>query len=130
MKERHAPIRSMLAAAAAGLSLLACASVPPPNQEIEASGVALAAATGAGGVLWAPAEMRSAQDKLTRARQAIEQRDNALALDLARESAVDARLAEAMANAGKARKSAEALQESSRVLREELQRKTTQKEPS
>lgn len=123
-------LRLTLLVATASFALLACASVPPPNAEIEASGVALASATGAGGTQWAPQDMRSAQDKLSRAKQALGNQDNALALNLARESSADSRLAEAKANAGKAGKSAAELQESSRVLREELQRKSTTKEPS
>lgn len=118
-------LRLSASLAVAGLALVACASTtPPPNGEIEASNAAIAAATGAGGMEWAPSEMRSAQEKLNRAKQAVTDRDNDRAVTLARESLADARLAEAKANSAKARKSATELAESNRVLNEEVQRKS------
>jgi Domain of unknown function (DUF4398) len=68
--------------------------------------------------------LRMARAKLERAQAALAEKDNERALQLAQQSELDARLAEAKSRAGKARKTAEELQESNRVLREEMSRKT------
>ena len=80
-------------------------------------------ANSAGAVQWAPAEMRSAQDKLGRARAAMAAQDNSRALMLAHEASADAQLAASTARAAKAQRAAEEVQEANRVLREEISRK-------
>ncbi|MCV2422248.1 DUF4398 domain-containing protein [Paucibacter sp. DJ2R-2] len=113
-----------LSLALLGASLLgACASMPPPTEQMAVSAAALNSATAAGGVQWAPQDMRSAQDKLDRARLAMNDKDYERALWLAQDAQANAQLAEKKAGAGKARKAAEELAESSRVLSEELSRK-------
>ncbi len=109
---------------AAALALVACASTPPPTAQLAVSTAAVANAVGAGGVELAPAEMALARDKLNRANLALAAKDNDGALALAQQAQADAQLAAAKAESAKARKSAEAVQEASRVLREELARKT------
>lgn len=103
--------------------LAACASVPPPKAELAVAEAAVANANTAGGMQWAPAEMRTAQDKLSRAQSAMAAKDHAQALTLANEANADAQLAAAAARAAKAQRSAEEVQEANRVLREELSRK-------
>lgn len=124
------PLFSLSPHRAAGLVIVpallmaACASnVPPPDARIAVATAAVAHAAAAGGTEYAPAEMRMARDKLQRATVAITARDNANADVLAEQAQLDALLAEAKAESAKARKAAVALQDGSRVLKEELDRK-------
>ncbi|PXW94422.1 uncharacterized protein DUF4398 [Sphaerotilus hippei] len=109
--------------ASLGLLLLgACASTPPPTAQMAVSTAALAHAAGAGGNEWAPVEMRSARDKLDRARAEMSAEHHDRARSLAQKAQVDAQLAEAKAEAAKARKAAVEVQEAARVLSEEMAR--------
>ena len=110
-------------ALAATLALAACASVPPPTEQMAVTTAAVAHAVGAGGPEHAPVEMRLARDKLQRANVAMTAKEHDTARRLALEAQLDAQLAEAKAESIKARKAADALSEGSRVLREELDRK-------
>jgi len=110
--------------AAAVMAMAGCASVPAPTEQLAVSKAAVANAVGAGGTEFAPAEMRTAQEKLDRANQAMAAKDYERARWLAEESQVDAQLAVTKARSAKAQKAAYALQEDSRVLREELNRKS------
>lgn len=110
-------------ALSSALALLACASAPPPTDQLAVATAAVAHAATAGGPEMAPLEMGLARDKLARARQALAAGDNAGALALAQQAQLDAQLAESKAETLKARQSAAALQESDRVLREEMARK-------
>jgi hypothetical protein len=125
-----APRRSALGLAlsasfgAAALMLAACATTPPPTAQMAVSNAALAHAVGAGSVEFAPAEMAMARDKMSRANLALAAKDNDTALALAQQAQLDAQLAEAKTESAKAGKSAQALDEASRALREEMARKT------
>lgn len=105
------------------LVLAACASTPPPKEQMAVAEAAVANASSAGAVQWAPVEMRMAQDKLARAQSALVAKDNAQALTLAHEANADAQLAASAARAAKAQKAADEVQAASRVLREEMSRK-------
>jgi hypothetical protein len=100
-----------------------CASTPPPTADLALSDAAVAHAASAGAVEAAPADMRSAREKLDRANLAMTTKDYDSARMLARESLVDAQLAERKAESAQARKAAMAVQEDTRVLREEIERK-------
>jgi hypothetical protein len=113
----------MLAISAA-LGLAACASVPPPTEQMAVSRAAIVSALSAGGNEYAPVEMKSAQDKLDLASRAINKEEFESARRLAEASQADARLAEKKAQAGKAMKAASVTREDNRVLREEMNRKT------
>jgi multidrug efflux pump subunit AcrA (membrane-fusion protein) len=122
MTYAHLPL---VLTAVALMALTACASGPEaPLPEMAVSTEAVSHALSAGGTESAPTEMRSAQDKLDRAKVAVSTKDYEQARTLAKEAQVDALLAEAKAHAVKARKAADELQESRRVLREEINRKT------
>jgi hypothetical protein len=116
---------SMLATlASAPLVLAACASTtPPPDAELAVSSAAVNSAISAGAAESAPEELRMAREKLDRARAEMAKEKYESAQALAREAAVDARLAESKALAVKSRKSASDLQEANRVLAEETSRK-------
>ena len=107
----------------ASFLMAACAGVPAPTEQMALSTAAVTRAAGAGGTETAPAEMQMARDKLDRAKLAMTKEDYDSARGLAEEAQVDAQLAEAKARSGKAGKAAAELQESIRVLREELSRK-------
>ena len=100
-----------------------CASTPPPTSDLALSDAAVAHAASAGAVEAAPADMRTAREKLDRANVAMLTKDYDTARMLAREAQVDALLAERKAESAQARKAAMAVQEDTRVLREEIERK-------
>jgi len=110
--------------AAAVMAMAGCASVPAPTEQLAVSKDAVANAVGAGGPEFAPAEMRTAQEKLDSANKAMAAKDYERARWLAEQAQVDAQVAVAKARSAKAQKAAYALQEDSRVLREELNRKS------
>lgn len=101
-----------------------CASVQPPTSQLEVAKVAVSTAASAGGNEYASAEMRGAQDKLDRATQAMTAKDYKTAQVLAEQAQADAQLATAKAASAKAQKAATTVQEDSRVLRKELDRKS------
>lgn len=112
--------------AGALLVLGGCASPPPaPTDQLAVSKAAVAQAVSAGAPEFAPAELSSARDKLDRANLAMAAKDYAQARILAEQAEVDAQLAVTRTRSSKAQKAAAALQESSRVLREEINRNTT-----
>jgi len=104
------------------LALAACASTPPPTSEMAVATAALAHAVTAGSAEFAPAEMALARDKLARANLALAAGKNDSALVLAQQVQLDAQLAEAKAESEKANRSATALKDAARALREEMAR--------
>ncbi|WP_077035596.1 DUF4398 domain-containing protein [Pelomonas sp. KK5] len=121
----HARSRLALAAAALGALLMtACASTPPPDAELAISSAAVNSAVSAGAAESAPTELRMAREKLDRARAERDSRRNDVALALAREATIDARLAEQKALAARSRKSADDLQQANQALADEVNRKS------
>lgn len=116
---------SHLVLIAATLILSACAGTPPTEQ-LALSTASVNRAGSAGATELAPAEMQMARDKLDKAKLAMTAEDYDKALSLAQSAQVDAQLAEAKARSTKAKKASDELQESVRVLREELDRKNKQ----
>jgi hypothetical protein len=113
----------LVAVLGAALALAACATdAPPPRAELAAAEVALRGAENADAVRYAPAPLTLAQDKYARANAAMEARRFVDARRLAEQALADAQLAEAQARSQIARESATELQESIRLLREEIDR--------
>jgi len=109
------------------LGLAACASQRTPAvADVAVSRSAVESATSAGAAELAPDEMQSARDKLMRANQALAAKDYRTAQDLATQASADAKLAQSKANSAKATNAANELQESIRVLRDELSRQPIQ----
>ena len=102
----------------------ACSSVPPPTEEMALARAAVDQAQASDAPELAPVELNSARAKLTRATQAMDAKDYGQARRLAQESEADAQLAQARARSAKSGKAVAELQESIRVLREELNRKS------
>jgi hypothetical protein len=86
--------------------------------------VAVSDANRAGANELAPVQLKSAMDKMNAAEKEMAAENYALAQELAEQAEVDAKLAAATANSVKAQKAADAVQEDSRVLRKEIDRKT------
>lgn len=122
---KAATMRSGLTSVLAGALLLlsACASMPPPTEQLAVATAAIEQAVSAGAPELAPAELRSARDKLTRAHAQVAAKDYVQARMLAEQSQADAQLAITKARSAKAQKAAASLEEDSRVLREEMNRK-------
>jgi hypothetical protein len=115
--------RAGVGALALAIGLMAgCASTPVPDDEIAVSKRAVESALSAGGAEFAPVELKTAQDKVASAEDAVEDHDNLKALHLAEAAEVDAKLAENKALAAKAEKSLRESREGQRVLLEEVQR--------
>lgn len=108
----------------AAILLAGCASTPPPVEQMATSRAAVNNASSAGGNEFAPLQLKSAMEKMDNAERAMTEKNYVRARELAEQAQVDAKLAEATARSAKAQKAAEALQEDSRVLRQELERKS------
>jgi hypothetical protein len=119
-------ILARLPFAALVVLLVGCSSMKAPaTTSIAVSTEAVNTAVGVGGVEYAPVETASARNKMEQAKQAMANKDYKLADTLATQAQADAKLAQAKASSGKARSAADALEESIRVLRVELERSGT-----
>ena len=105
--------------------LVACATASPPTEQMALSRAAVSNATSAGGNEYAPVQLKSAVDKMDAAERAMNTKDYVRARQLAEQAQVDAQLAEATARSAQAKKAADAVQDDSRILRQEIDRKTT-----
>ena len=111
-------------ALAAAIFMAGCASIPAPTEQMAISRTAINNASSAGANELAPQQLKSAMEKMGAAEQAMREKDYVRARQLAEQAQVDAQLAEATARSAKEQKAADALQESNRVLREEIERNT------
>lgn len=118
--------RNILLAASLVLFLGGCSSTPPaPDTQMAVAEAAVNNANNATTSEHAPRELQVAVSKLASARQAYERKDYAEARKLAEEAELDARMAVIRAQAVSAEKSAKESQEAARVLRDEINRSTT-----
>ncbi len=127
MQTHHSGFRRHTLAGLGAMALLtlgACASVPPPTAQLAVTTAALAHATAAAGQGPAQPELALARDKLRRANQALADKDNRTAGQLAQEAQVDALVAESRGETAKARLAAQEVQAAGRALADELARKT------
>jgi outer membrane PBP1 activator LpoA protein len=106
----------------ASVLLVACASTPPPTQQITAAEVAIAHAEQAQVADYASPELGEAREKLTAARAAVVKEDMKTAKRLAEQSALDADLATAKLNAAKAKTVNDEMLKSTSVIKQEMQR--------
>ena len=118
-------LRGLVTSFAAALLLIACASTPAPTEQMAISRAAVSNATSAGGNEYAPVQLKSAIDKMDAAERAMSAKDYVRARQLAEQAQVDAQLAEATARSAQAKKASDAVQDDSRILRQEIDRKTT-----
>lgn len=106
----------ILASVAAG-----CASVSPPKETMAVSEAAVEKAKEAQAYEFAPIQFNAAQEKLNRAKIAMEREDYLKARELAEQAEADADLAYYSARNAQAQRSAAELRESIETLRRELQ---------
>ena len=103
--------------------LAGCAGkAPAPDNQVSLATQSIAQAQSSGAVEFAPVELNSARDKLSRAKLAMGKEENIKARRLAEEAMVDANLAEAKARSAKSQKIVDELKESIRVLQQEMNR--------
>ena len=112
-----------LAGLAAGAALLAaCASVPPPKEQLAVTQSELREAQSAGAATAASVELARARAKVEAAQAAMKDDDNLRARRLLEEASVDARRAAAKARADRADQALAELRESIRALEQEAAR--------
>jgi 3-hydroxyisobutyrate dehydrogenase-like beta-hydroxyacid dehydrogenase len=116
------PRLAMLAAASALALLGACASTPPPIEQLAVGKAAVEKASGPAAAE-APAELAAARDKINRANIAYANKDYQYARQLAEQAEADASLAEAQARSVRASTALGEVRESIRQLREEMARR-------
>ncbi|MDY6849231.1 MAG: DUF4398 domain-containing protein [Geoalkalibacter sp.] len=103
--------------------LAGCAiQAPAPEEQVSLAAQSIAQAESSGAVEFAPVEIKSARDKLSQAKLAMNRDEHLKAKRLADEAMVDANLAEAKARSAKSQKVVEELKESIRVLQQEMNR--------
>jgi hypothetical protein len=111
-----------IGAAAVALSLAACATLPPPTEQLAAARAAIQSAEVAGADKVAPVELTQARERLTAAQLAVSRNETENARRLADEALVDAQLAQAKASTLRARESVAQSEAALRALREETNR--------
>ena len=119
----HSLLRTCVALLAA-VTLAACSSTPPPNEEMAVSRTTLHRVFAAPNVATdAPVELQRARDKWVQAEKAMTDKDYVQARRLATEASADARLAESKADAATSAASLQQVQDGLRVLDEEINRR-------
>ncbi len=106
--------------------LAGCATrTPVPEKQYTLATQSIVQAERSGAVEFAPLELKSARDKLSLAKLAMDREENLKARRFADEAMVDANLAEAKARSAKSQKVVDELKASTRILQEELDHKTS-----
>lgn len=113
---------SLTGAAMACLFLAACASTPPPTQQITAAEIAIGHAEQAQVADYASPELSAAREKLAAARAAVVKEDMKTAQRLAEQAALEADLATAKLSAAKAKTVNDEMLKSTSVIKQEMQR--------
>ena len=120
----HPMMHTTGAIVAAAIFMAGCASPVPPLEQMAVSRAAVGSVNNAEDNEFAPLQLKSAMEKMAGAERAMTDKNYVLARQLAEQAQVDAQLATATARSAKAQKAADAIQEDSRVLRTEIDRKT------
>lgn len=119
---RLAPLAVALAV---GLAALAgCASTPAPTEQLAVAEAAVQRANTTATSESSAIELKVATNKLAAARQAMASKDYELARRLAEQAEVDAEVAELRAQSARSRQAAQESRDASRVLSEEINRKS------
>ncbi|TDK67111.1 DUF4398 domain-containing protein [Sapientia aquatica] len=120
-------IITTLSALALVLLCAGCSSMKTPaTANVAVTKNAVDNASDAGAAEFAPAEMKSARDKMGLANKAMADGDYKLANDLAIQAQADAKLAQSKATSAKAQAAAKELNNDIQVLQDELNRKNNQ----
>ncbi|MBK7044303.1 MAG: DUF4398 domain-containing protein [Rhodanobacteraceae bacterium] len=102
------------------LLLAACASTPMPTGDVDRSALLVEGALAAEAAVYAPVELRFAQERVAQAREALAAGDHKRAARLAAQAAADAELAMARARVAHLRAAADAQAAENAKLRAEL----------
>ena len=102
------------------LLLTACASTPVPTGDVDRSSMLVQGALAAEAEIYAPVELKFAQDRVAQAREALASGDNKRAARLAAQAEADAELAMARARVARLRAAADAQAAENAKLRAEL----------
>ena len=100
----------------------ACSSGPPPKQELALTHASIRSAEAAGAASHAPKPLRTAQQKVETAETLISKKKHDQAKRLLSEAMVDAKLAEATAEAEQSRVAYQELQQSIDLMKQEIAR--------
>lgn len=115
-------IYAITGTAIASFFLVACASTPPPTQQIAAAELAITHAEQAQVADYASPELSDAREKLTAARAAVAEKNMTTAARLAQQAQLNADLASAKATVAKAKAVNDEMQKSTSVIKQEMQR--------
>lgn len=114
----------LVLALALGAVLAGCASVPAPTEQLAVAEAAVQRANTTGTSETSAIELKVATSKLAAARQAMAGKDYELAGRLAEQAEVDAEVAVLRAQSARSRLAAQESRDASRVLGEEINRKS------
>ncbi len=117
-------LQKLMIMLAAVFMVTACATTPPPVEQMATARSAISNANSAGSNEFAPLQLKSATEKMAVAESAMKDKKYELARQQAEQAQMDAQLALDITRTAKAQKAADALQEDNRVLRQEIDRKT------
>lgn len=120
----------MSMSALAALALVACASTPPPTDQLARAESAIKRAEEARVADYASPDLKAAREKLASARDAVTRDEMALAARLAEQARVDAEVATAKAEAAKAQSNIEELQKANAAIQQESLRNSTPAAPA
>lgn len=120
----------MSMSALAALALVACASTPPPTDQLARAESAIKRAEEARVADYASPDLKAAREKLASARDAVTRDEMALAARLAEQARVDAEVATAKAEAAKAQSNIEELQKANAAIQQESLRNATPAAPA
>ena len=121
-RARLAPLSVALATGLAALS--GCASTPAPTEHLAVAEAAVQRANTTATSESSAIELKVATNKLAAARQAMASKDYELARRLAEQAEVDADVAALRAQSARSRQAAQESKDASRVLSEEINRKS------
>lgn len=109
-------------AAASVLGLAACASMPPPTDQLARAESAIKRAEEARVADYASPELKSAREKLVAAREAVTREDMVLAERLADQARLDAEVATAKTEAAKAKANIAEMKKANSAIQQEADR--------
>ena len=121
-RARMAPLAPALAVGLVALG--GCASTPAPTEQLAVAEAAVQRANTTSTSESSAVELKVATNKLAAARQAMASKDYELAGRLAEQAAVDAQVAELRSQSARSRQAAQESRDASRVLSEEINRKS------
>jgi hypothetical protein len=127
----HGPVTGLAKAlaAAAVLAVSACATVPPPTDELARAESAIKRAEEARVADYASPELQSAREKLVAARDAATRDDMLLAARLAEQSRIDAEVATAKTEAAKAKATIDEMKKANQAVQQEAIRNSNNAPP-